>query len=196
MGLKFTQLAALSVLFAFAAPSSADAAGTAIPKPYEKRHGDWTVGCSACDEDEETLSHCWIASADGRVVLYPGRQALGQKGDMKWFPLEPVSGPVIEPMGNLSFTVDEMDAVIIDQDKTFFAALDGAFVVGEAEYYDTILLNMKQGRSLTIEINDPSIEEASKQPIALQKISLEGFTEALEDLGLQAPRYPERAMCE
>ena len=89
MGLRFIQLAGLGVLFALAFPLSAEAADTTIPKPYEKKHGDWTVGCSACDEDEETLSHCWIASVDGDFVVYPGRQDLGQKGGLKWFPLEP-----------------------------------------------------------------------------------------------------------
>jgi len=199
MGLRFTQLAGLGVLFALAAPLSVDAADSPIPKPYKKKHGAWNVSCSACDEGEETLSHCWIASADGRFVLYPGRQDLGHKGDMQWFPHDPMTATDTEPEGNLSFTVDDMAAVIMDQDKTFFAALDGAFVVGETEhtiYYESILFNMKQGRSLIIEINDPSVKEASKQPIARQKFSLEGFTEALEDLGLQAPRYPERAMCE
>jgi invasion protein IalB len=177
-------------------PLSADAADPTVPKPYKKKHGEWFVDCSACDEDEEVLSHCWMTPTKGGLTVYPGRADLGQTGDLKWLPPGPETEEVVQPKGNLSFTVDDKPAITIEEKKTFFAAMNGTFWVSgykDAHHYDAILSALKQGRSVTIAIEGP---EDPKNPSPSESISLEGFNAALEDLGVQAPKYPEKAVCE
>lgn len=165
--------------------ASADAP---VPPPYEAKHGDWKVQCTACSEgSEEVRSVCWMSPNTGELNVYPGRSDLGEDGYLQWYP--PFPENTVEAEGTLTFAAEGASTTTIPADKVFFAGLDGSFFVNRP-HYDAIQPAFKKGSSVTI-----SFASTGSGPSGEHKISLKGFTAALQDLRRQGPRYPEKAVC-